>query len=203
MTTQTKKNNVLTTRSMTKIAILSALAAALMWLEFPLFFAPGFMGIDFSDVPVILAGYTISPIAGVLTGVFKIIIKLLIKPSSTAFIGELSNLFLTVIYVLTATIYYKRHRHFKGAIISLILSTIVVSIAGLLSNAFVIYPLYAFALKMDINSIVNITSKINGLVNNYWTMMFFMVVPFNLFKYSLVSLVTLLLYKHVSPILKS
>lgn len=203
MTTQTKKNNVLTTRSMTKIAILSALAAALMWLEFPVFFAPGFMGIDFSDVPVILAGYTISPIAGVLTGVFKIIIKLLIKPSSTAFIGELSNLFLTVIYVLTATIYYKRHRHFKGAIISLILSTIVVSIAGLLSNAFVIYPLYAFALKMDINSIVNMASKINGLVNNYWTMMFFMVVPFNLFKYSLVSLVTLLLYKHVSPILKS
>lgn len=202
MTTQTKKNNVLTTRSMTKIAILSALAAALMWLEFPVFFAPGFMGIDFSDVPVILAGYTISPIAGVLTGVFKIIIKLLIKPSSTAFIGELSNLFLTVIYVLTATIYYKRHRHFKGAIISLILSTIVVSIAGLLSNAFVIYPLYAFALKMDINSIVNMTSKINGLVNNYWTMMFFMVVPFNLLKYSLVSLVTLLLYKHVSPILK-
>ncbi|NLW29344.1 MAG: ECF transporter S component [Erysipelothrix sp.] len=203
MTTQTRKNNVLTTRTMTKIAILSALAAALMWLEFPIFFAPSFMGIDFSDVPVILAGYTISPIAGVLTGIFKIVIKLLIKPTSTAFIGELSNLFLTVVYVLTATIYYKRHRNFKGAIVSLILATFVISIAGFLSNAFVIYPLYAFALNMDINGIVTMTSKINGFVNNYWTMMFFMVIPFNLLKYSLVSIVTLMLYKHVSPILKS
>lgn len=194
----------LTTRQITKIAVISALAAALMYLEFPLPFAPSFMGVDFSDAPILVAGYSLGPFSAIICAFLKILIKLLLKPSSTMFIGEFSNLILTICFVCMASIIYKNKKwhNLKGALISLIVATIFVSFIAFISNGYVVYPLYASILNLKIEGIIKLTSSLNPLVNSYWTMMIFMVIPFNLVKYSLVSLITLLLYKKISPILK-
>lgn len=194
----------LTTRAITKIAVISALAAALMYLEFPLPFAPSFMGVDFSDTPILVAGYSLGPFAAVICAFLKIVIKLLLKPTSTMFIGELSNLILTICFVCMASIIYKTKKwhNLKGALFSLIIATLFVSLIAFISNGYFVYPLYASILKQNIDGIIKLTSSINPLVSSYWTMMLFMVIPFNLVKYFLVSLITLILYKKISPILK-
>ncbi len=193
----------LTTRQLTKIAVISGLSAVLMYFEFPLPFAPSFMGVDFSDVPILMAGFSLGPFSATICACLKIVIKLLLKPTSTMFVGELSNLLLTVVFVVVGSLIYKKMHNFKGAIIALLVATLGVSVVAFLSNGFVIYPLYASLLNQNIEGIIKLTASLNSLVSSYWTMMLFMVIPFNLVKYSLVSIITLILYKKISPILKN
>lgn len=192
----------LTTRQLTKIAVISGLSAILMYFEFPLPFAPSFMGIDFSDAPILIAGFSLGPFSATICACLKIIIKLLLKPTSTMFVGELSNLLLTISFVVVASFIYKKWHNFKGAIAGLLVATFSVTFIAFLSNGFIIYPLYGALLNQNIEGIVKLTSSLNSLVNSYWTMMLFMVIPFNLVKYFLVSIITLILYKKISPILK-
>ena len=88
-----KKNRLssklLTTRKIAMIGMFSAVAGILMLFEIPMPFAPFFYKIDASELPVLLCGFAFGPVAGVLTEFVKIIIKLLFKPTSTAFVGEL------------------------------------------------------------------------------------------------------------------
>lgn len=197
----TRRNGVSPTRRLAQIAVLGALGGILMIFEFPLPFAPAFMGVDFSDTPVMLGSMTMGPIAGVATAAVKIFIKLLIKPTSTQYIGEISNLFLSIVIALTVGIIYKQFHNEKGMKIGVVATIITMSTAALFSNAFVIYPLYAKLLNFPTEIIVDMTSKINFLVNDYFTLMIFMVVPFNVVKQSLVAFLSIFLFKRLSHIL--
>lgn len=87
-----KKNNdterVLATRKIVVIGVFSAIAAILMVLEFPVPFAPSFYGLDFSELPALIGAFAYGPVAGVMIEFCKILIKLVLKPSSTAFVRE-------------------------------------------------------------------------------------------------------------------
>ena len=85
------KTNMTKTQKLTMTGIFSALAAILMYVEIPLFFAPDFYNLDFSEIPVLISSFMMGPVAGVATEFLKILIKLIIKPTSTAFVGEFAN----------------------------------------------------------------------------------------------------------------
>ncbi len=199
----TRRNGTMSpTRRLATIAILGALGGILMIFEFPLPFAPAFMGVDFSDTPIMLASMTMGPIAGIATSAVKIFIKLLIKPTSTQYIGEASNLFLSMIIALTVGLIYKKINNKKGMKIGVIATIITMSTAALFSNAYVIYPLYAKLLNFPISVIIDMTTKINFLVHDYFTLMIFMVVPFNVVKQTLVAILSIVLFKKLHPILE-
>ena len=78
-------------RRISYIAIFSVIAAVLMFFEIPLFFAPSFYEIDFSEVPVMICTFFLGPVAGVTTELAKVILKILLKGTSTAFVGDFGN----------------------------------------------------------------------------------------------------------------
>ena len=126
----------------------------------------------------------------------------MIQGSDTAFVGELSNLVASSVYVLTAAFIYKRNRTKKGAVIGLIVSTLCVSILFIFVNAFVMFPLYSRLYGMPLDAIIGMGTAINPHITNLTTMMLFSVFPFNLFKFSVTSLVTFLVYKRAGTALR-
>lgn len=200
MTAMTEKKQTLTTRKLVLMAIMGSLGGLLMLLEFPLPFAPSFMGVDLSDIPVMVSSISMGPIAGVITSVIKIFMKLMFKPTSTAFIGELSNLVLSIVIALTVGLIYKKKPTHKGLVIGVIATIFTMSAVALITNSLFIYPAYVNILGFNMSDLVAWTNSVNFLVHDYWTMMFFMVVPFNLVKQSFVAIITLLLFRYVEPI---
>lgn len=187
---------------LTKIAILSAMSVLLMFIKFPLPFAPTFMEMDISELPSLIGGFAMGPLAGVLIVVLKLVLNILLNGTKTFYVGELSNLIVSCTFVLVSSIIYKKGKDKKSAILGLVLGSLCMSTVAVLSNYFFIFPLYAKILKLDLNVFVGMVSKINPLVNSYFTMMLFSIFPFNLVKTFTTSIVTLFLYKKISKILK-
>lgn len=173
-----------------------------MNFKFPLPFAPPFMSVDFADVASLIGGFAMGPLSGVLIVFVKNIIKLIISGSLTVGVGEVSNFIVGASYVFIASLIYKKDRTHKGAIKGLIIGSLVMTMVAVLSNAFFVFPLYRKASGFELQTFVDQTASLNSLVTSYWTLMLFAVVPFNLVKSLLESIVTHLLYKRISPILK-
>lgn len=196
------KNKKFGISEITKISILSAISVLLMLIKLPLPFAPSFMEVDIAELPALIGGFAMSPIAGFVIVCIKILLNILITGTKTFYVGELSNLIVSSTFVLTTAIIYQKYKTKKSAILGLLFGSIAMSIIATLSNYFVIFPLYANILKLDLNAFVEMVSKINPLVKNYFTLMLFSILPFNLVKTFLTSIVTSILYKKISPILK-
>ena len=188
------------TRKLTKIAILGALAAVLMWIEISIPPFPAFYKFDFSEVPVLLGAFAMGPLEGLAIEAVKIIIKLLIKPTSTMFIGELANFIVGAALVVPAGLIYQKNKTKKGAVRGMIVGTICMAIAGSLFNYFVLLPMYVEIMGLD--AILGAADNMS-LVHDLKTLVIFATLPFNIVKGAIVSLVTDLMYKHVSPLLKS
>lgn len=197
----TRNNRVLTTRNLVQIALLGCIAALLMMVVFPLPFAPAFMEVDISDTPIMLASMTMGPLAGMVTASIKILIKLLLRPTSTMFIGELSNLLLSFVNAITVGLIYKYMHNRRGAIIAVLTTIITMSAVAVLSNAFVIFPLYAKYLNIDIIGLIDSTSKINPWVLDYKGLMLYAILPFNLVKQALVAFASIVILKYLEPLI--
>ena len=110
------------------IGICSAIAVVLHILDFPLpFLAPEFYKLDFSEVPVLLGGFFLGPSAAVAIEGIKILLKLLLKSTSTAFVGDFANFFVGCCFALPATVWYHLHKNKTGAIVGLVLGTLSAS----------------------------------------------------------------------------
>ena len=192
----------LNTRMIAQIGMLGAIAVVLMLFEIPLPFAPSFYEIDFSEVPVLIGCFSMGPLAGVLIELIKIILNLCINGSVTAGVGELANFVIGIALVLPAAFIYKRKKTKKGAIIGLVTGTLFMTISGCFINAYVMLPTYAKAFGMPIEALVEMGSAVNASITDLFTFVMFAVVPFNLLKGVLVSIIVLLIYKKISPILK-
>lgn len=190
------------TKQIVMAALLGAVSAILMVFDFNIPFAPGFIKMDFSDFPILIGGFVFGPATGVLIAFLKVMINLLFKPTTTMYVGELSNFLLSVCYMGVACLYYRKHRTKKGAAIGMILSTILTSLFAIVSNLLVMFPLYAKLFGMSMGQIVKMISAVNPLVKDLTTMVIASLLPFNLFKYGLISLITFLSYKKLSVILK-
>lgn len=202
MTNTTDKRKKLNTRMIAQIGMLGAIAVVLMLFEIPLPFAPSFYEIDFSEVPVLIGCFSMGPMAGVLIELIKIILNLCINGSVTAGVGELANFVIGCALVLPAAFIYKKKKTKKGAIIGLVTGTLFMTISGCFINAYVMLPTYAKAFGVPIEALVEMGSAVNASITDLFTFVMFAVVPFNLLKGVLVSVIVLLIYKKISPILK-
>ena len=191
------------TRKLVEIGMLGAIATVLMLFEFPIpFIAPPFYELDFSEVPVLVGAFALGPVAGATIELVKILINLLINGTATAFVGEIGNYLLGCSFIIPAALIYKKKKSKKTALAAMVVGTIVMTVLGCILNAYVLLPTYAAAFGMPIDAIIGMGSAINENITNVMTFVILVVAPFNILKGIMVSVITLLIYKHISPILK-
>lgn len=189
-------------RRVSYVAMFSAVAAVLHIIDFPLFFAPSFYKIDFSEISVLICAFYLGPVSGVVCELLKIILKLLIKGTSTAFVGDFANFFVGCSMVLPAAIIYHCKKSKKSALIGLTVGTAVMTVFGSAFNAFYLIPKFSQLFHMPLDAIVSMGTAINPGITSVSTLVLFAVVPFNIVKGVIVSIVTLLLYKRVERLLR-
>ena len=195
---------VFTTKNLVLMAMFSALAAVLMLWEFPIpFIAPNFYEIDLSEIPILVGSFIMGPVSGVIMEAIKIILKLLIKGTSTAYVGDFANFCIGVCLVVPASIIYQKHKTKKNAFIGMLVGTLFMAVAGVVLNYFVMIPFYVKACGMPLEAIIGAGSKIQPLFTNKLSFTIVCVAPFNLVKGIIVSLVTALIYKHISAFVKT
>lgn len=199
---QGRKEKIFTTRKMAMIGMFSALATILMILEIPVFFTPGFYKLDFSELPALIGGYAFGPVAGVMIEFCKILLKLMTKGTSTAMVGELANFVVGCSFILPASFLYWLKKSKKSAIFSSIVGTLIMTVVGSWLNGLYLLPTFANMFGMPLTSLVGMGTAVNPYIKDVTTLVLFAVVPLNLLKGSIVSLITILIYKKLSPILK-
>ena len=186
------------TRRITIISICAAIAAVLHILDFPLLFiAPEFYKLDFSELPVMLCGFYLGPSAAVVCEALKILLKLLLKGTSTAFVGDFANFVVGCSMVLPALIVYHVKKSRATAIWGLALGTVVLTAFGSAFNALYLLPKFA-EMFMPMEAIIGAGTAIHSSIDSVWSLVLICVVPLNLIKGIAVSLLTMLLYKRVA-----
>ena len=193
------KRKVSPARRITIIAVCSAIAAVLHMLDFPLLFlAPEFYKLDFSELPVMLCGFYLGPSAAVACEAVKIILKLLLKGTSTAFVGDFANFAVGCSLVLPAVIIYHIHKTRHSAFWGLVVGTVVLTIFGSAFNGIYLLPKFSQLYGIPLDAIIGMGSKINAGIHSVSTFVMLAVAPLNLIKGFSISLLTLLLYKRVA-----
>ncbi len=204
-----KKNGVAEpvfhTRKVAVIGMFSAIAAILMLFEFPLPFAPAFYELDFSELPILVGTFAFGPAAGVMMEFVKILLKLFFKGTSTAFVGDLANFAVGCSFILPASVVYAFHKSRKSAVIACITGTLCMTVFGTAFNAVYLLPAFAKLYGWPLKSLIAMGAEANSLVKegNIVSFVVCCVAPMNLIKGASVSLVTLLIYKPLSPIIKT
>lgn len=188
-------------QKITRIAMLAAISALLMYFDFPLWFAPNFYKLDFSELPVLIGAFALGPVSGIVIEAVKVFIVFLVKGSSTGGVGEVSNFLIGLSFVLPAAYVYKFNKTKTSAIVGMVTGTVILTAVGGVLNAFVLIPIYSKFIPLE--QIIQMANKLNSSINNITTLILFAVVPFNLVKGILVSILTTFIYKRISPILKN
>ncbi len=192
-----EEKKLLSVKHVTLMGMFGALGAVLMLFEFPLpFLAPSFYELDLSEIPVLVGGFAMGPVAGAVIELVKILVKLVIKPTSTGFVGEFANVCIGCALVVPASLIYHYKRTKKGAMIGMAVGTVCMALVGAVLNALVMLPFYSNFMPLE--SIIEAGAAINPAISNVWTFVFLAVAPFNLVKGVIVSLITTLVYKRIS-----
>lgn len=193
-----KKFSAKKIRALTVTAVLGAIAAVLQLLEFTIPIMPGFIKMDFSDFPALLASFALGPWSGVGVCLIKNLVKLL--TTSSAGIGELSNFLLGCLMVVPAGLIYKHKKTRKFALIGTIFGAVCMAGMSMLTNYYIVYPVYATFMPMDL--ILAAYQAILPRVTTLWQALLIFNVPFTFIKGMLCAVLTFLVYKPLSPILK-
>ncbi len=198
-----KATSLITVKSLTIMAMLGAISVVLMLFEIPLWFAPPFYELDFSEVPILIGAFALGPVAGMMIEMIKILLNLVITGTPTAGVGELANFLIGCSFVVPAAIIYHKNKTLKSAISGLIIGTVCMVVLGSFMNAFVLLPAFAYFTKMPVDALVAAGTKVNPGINSMSTFILYAVTPFNILKGVAVSLITLLIYKRISRVIKS
>ena len=193
---------VLNARTLTQISLLSALAAILMLFEIPLWFAPSFYQIDLSEVPVLIGSFAMGPMAGVLIELVKNLLKLIFNGTLTGGVGEGANFLIGCAFIVPSAIIYHRNKTKRGALMGMIIGTATLTIIGSFLNAYILLPVYSKAFGLPLEALIEMGTAINPRITSLTSLVMLAVAPFNLLKGVVVSIITSVLYKKISPILR-
>ncbi len=192
------KRKIPAARRVSIVGICGAIAAVLHTLDFPLLFlAPEFYKLDFSEVPVLLCGFYLGPSATVACEGVKILLKLLLKGTSTAFVGDFANFVVGCSLVLPAAIVYHVKKTRTGAILGMVTGTFAVTVFGSAFNAIYLLPKFSQLFGLPLDTIIAMGSAIHAGIQDVSTFVLLCVAPLNLIKGVAVSVLTMLLYKRV------
>lgn len=185
-------------RKITGIGMLSAIAFILMFLDFSVPFMPSFIKMDLSELPALIGSFAYGPIAGVMICLIKNLLHLM--KSGTNGVGELSNFLLGASFVLVAGLVYKWKKNRKSALVGSVAGALIMGIFSVFSNYFLVYPIYYNF--MDKELILAAYQLIFPGVNNILECLIVFNMPFTFLKGILSVVITFLIYKRLSPILK-
>ena len=190
------------THKLVKIALLTAAATILFLIKIPLpFIAPPFYELDLSNTVSLIGGFALGPMAAILIELLKNIINLIIDGSITGGIGELSNFVTACAFAIPASLIYKHSKSRKSAITGLAAGVIMMTVFGYISNLFIMIPAFSMALEIPVETIVAMGTKIHSSIDSVTDLVLLCVVPFNLVKGIVVSIITFLLYKKIRVII--
>lgn len=190
------------TRRLVMIAMMSAVATVIYYLDFPVPLMPSFIKLDLSNVISLIAGFSLGPVSGVVVCLIKNIIHLLIKGFGTTFgIGDIFDFVTGAVFVLTSSIIYKRNKTKKSAVIGCSVGALVFGLVSLPLNLFIVYPIYAAAFG-GMDTILGMYKEILPGVNSLFEALAIFNLPFTLVKGILCAVVTILIYKPLSPLIK-
>lgn len=188
------------TNTMVKVAMLAVVSYIIMFIEIPLPPFPPFLQIDLSDIPAIIGGFALGPVAGVMIELIKNLLHFVMQ-TSTAGVGELGNFIVGATFVVVSTWFYKKNHNKKGAIIGCIVATFAMAIVGAVVNRFLLLPFYAKVMPLEV--IIDMGSQFYSGIHDLTTMAIFVIAPFNFIKGIIMSIITMLIYKKVAPIIKN
>lgn len=182
--------------NLTRCAVLGAMAVVLFYIEIPVV---AFYKLDLSTLPAILAGFAMGPVQGLAVMAVKDIVHLL--TTSTSGVGELADFLMGSAFVVPASLIYRRMKNRKGALISMGVGTVLMAVAAVLVNYFILIPAYQVLMGLPLEAIIGMGQAVWSYIDSTVKLVFFITAPFNLFKGLVLSAVTYLLYKRVSPLL--
>lgn len=186
-------------KKLARIAILAAVGAALALIPgIPII--PPIYKLDFSMLPVLLAGFAMGPVSGAIVAFLKGLISLM--TSSSMGVGELADFLMGVSLMAPATLIYRKMRTFRGALVGLVAGIVISSAVAVLCNWLILIPFYGNAFHMPVEAIVGMIAKVIPAVHNMLTLLLLATLPFNLLKGIVLAVLTLLLYKRLSFLLK-
>lgn len=195
-----RENKMSKNKKMAVTAMLAAIATILMYLSFPVPLMPGFIKLDFSELPALLASYIVGPVAGIAVCFVKNLINL--PATTTLGVGELCNFLLGVAFVLPAGLIYKKKRTFKGAILGAVVGCISMAVLSVPINYFISYPAYVNIMGFPMPAIIGEYAKINKNIDSLIQALIIFNVPFTLIKGAINVLLTFLIYKPLSSFIK-
>lgn len=185
-------------RKLTGTAMLSAIAYVLMFLDFSVPFMPSFIKMDLSELPALIGSFAYGPVAGVIICLIKNVLHLFI--TTTGGVGELSNFLLGASFVLVAGGVYRFKKTRTGALIGSVLGAVLMGLFSILSNYYLVYPIYYNFMPKE--AILSAYQLIFSGVHNILECLIVFNAPFTCIKGLLSVVITFLIYKRLSPILK-
>lgn len=189
-------------RRLTLAAMMGTVAFILMYFSLSVPVLSPFASFDLSCLPELIGGFILGPVGAVEIISVKILLKLVFKGTTSLFTGEVQKFLLSAAYVVPAVLYYRSRRTKKAAASSLVLGSICGVITAILTNVFLIFPVYMKLYGMDWAAIVDMCTAVNPWITNIPTMIAFSIVPFNIISYGVTSLLAMLTYKKISVPLK-
>ena len=192
---QTKRNaNAMF--NLTRCGLLSAMAVILFYIEIPIV---AFYKLDLSTLPAILAGFAMGPMQGLAVIIIKNLVHML--GTSTACVGEMADILMSCAFVIPASLYYRRHKNRKSALVAMLIGSAAMVVVSVLVNYFILIPAYQVLMNLPLEVIIGMGQAVFGFIDNTVKLVIFITAPFNIFKSIVLSFVTYLLYKRVSPLL--
>lgn len=195
---QTTVKKQVNLRSLTSTAVLGAAASALMFLGLHVPLMPSFLQLDFSELPALIASFSLGPVSGVAVCLIKNLVHLF--ATSTGGVGELSNFLLGAAFVLPAGVIYRVKKGRLGALIGALTGAAAMALLSYPSNLFIVYPAYGLVMPME--AILDMYRDINPNVKTLSDALIWFNMPFTFVKGLLSTAVAFLVYKRISPILK-
>ena len=185
-------------RAMTMTGMLSAIAFLLMFFDFSVPFMPSFIKMDLSELPALIGSFALGSVSGVAICLIKNLLHLM--KTTTGGVGELSNFILGATFVFTAGMIYKHKKNKKSAIIGSLVGAVAMAVVSVFSNYYLVYPVYTKFMPLD--AIIAAYQAINPNVDGLWACLICFNMPFTFVKGLFSVIITLLIYKRLSPIIK-
>ena len=158
---------------MVLISMFSAVAAVLSSFQISLPFAPPFYKLDFAETPILIGAFALGPVAAIFMEAIKILIHLVIKGTTTMFIGDIANFIGSLMFVLPASIIYQKHKTKKMAFVGLGVSIVTATLGAIVINSFVTLPMYGKVAFDGIDNIIAMGTAINPNITNLVTFVIF------------------------------
>ncbi len=190
-----KKSKGMSLSTLTKIAMLAAVAGVLMLFEAPLWFAPSFYKLDLSELAVMIGALSMGPMAGAIIELIKILLNFVLNGTITGGVGEIGNLLVGCAFVVPAALVYKKMHNTTGMVLGMMVGIVCLVALGSVVNYFVLLPVYATVYGQPLEFFIQMGNVLNPAIVDLKTFIMFAVAPFNLLKGVIISVLTFIIYR--------